>query len=74
MTKAEYDRLQTRLSAMLDHKRLHYKGISGKRAEGYEIAILAVKSMIKDEYAHQKDQLSPPEQAASSTHHGGQRR
>lgn len=53
MTKAEYERLQTRLSAMLDPKRLHYKGISGKREEGYETAILAVKSMLKDEYAHQ---------------------
>lgn len=54
MTKAEYDRLQSRLSAMLNPGRLRYKGITGKREEGYQTAILAVKSMLKDEYTHQK--------------------
>lgn len=53
MTRDEYERLQSRLSAMADPKRFRYKGISGKRQEGYEQAILAVKSMLKDEYNHQ---------------------
>ena len=41
---------------MKDSKRLFAKGISGKRKEGYEAAILAVKSMLKDEFYSQEDQ------------------
>ena len=56
MTRREYERLQERLSVMKDSKRLFAKGISGKRKEGYEAAILAVKSMLKDEFYSQEDQ------------------
>lgn len=56
MTRREYEGLQERLSAMKDSKRLFAKGISGKRKEGYEAAILAVKSMLKDEFYSQEDQ------------------
>ena len=41
---------------MKDPKRLFEKGVSGKRKEGYEAAILAVKSMLKDEFYRQEDQ------------------
>ena len=56
MTRREYEHLQERLSLMKDSKRLFTKGISGKRKEGYEAAILAVKSMLKDEFYRQEDQ------------------
>ena len=56
MTRCEYERLQERLSEMKDSKRLFDKGVSGKRKEGYETAILAVKSMLKDEFYRQEDQ------------------
>lgn len=56
MTRQEYEYLQARLSRMKDSKRLFEKGISGKRKEGYEAAILAVKSMLSDEFYSQGDQ------------------
>lgn len=57
MTRREYEHLQERLSVMKDSKRLFSKGISGKRKEGYEAAILAVKSMLKDEFYSQEDHM-----------------
>lgn len=69
MTRREYERLQERLSVMKDSKRLFAKGISGKRKEGYEAAILAVKSMLKDEFYSQEDQAQI---GASSYTKGGE--
>ncbi len=69
MTRREYERLQERLSVMKDSKRLFAKGISGKRKEGYEAAILAVKSMLKDEFYSQEDQVQI---GASSYTKGGE--
>lgn len=54
---------------MKDSKRLFAKGISGKRKEGYEAAILAVKSMLKDEFYSQEDQAQI---GASSYTKGGE--
>lgn len=54
---------------MKDSKRLFAKGISGKRKEGYEAAILAVKSMLKDEFYSQEDQVQI---GASSYTKGGE--
>lgn len=49
MDRYEYELLQRRLTELMDSKRLFRKGITGKRKEGYELAILAVKSIIKSE-------------------------
>ena len=54
MERWEYDVLQAHISALNDSKRLFAKGISGKRKEGYEAAILAVKSMLSDEFHRQE--------------------
>lgn len=45
MTRSEYVRLQAEVSALMDSYRL-----SGKRREGYEMAILTVKSMLSSEF------------------------
>lgn len=51
MNNKEYETIQHRLSELMDGKRLQRMGIlSGKRKEGYEEAILAVKSMISREF------------------------
>lgn len=44
MTKWEYDNIQSNLSALLD--KMQYKQLTGKRAEGYEQAVLACKSVL----------------------------
>lgn len=48
MTKEEYDRLQDMLTLKLEQKKKD-RFYSGKRLEGYEEAILAVKSMLHNE-------------------------
>ena len=48
MTKEEYDRLQDKLTWKLEQKKKDCF-YSGKRLEGYEEAILAVKSMLHNE-------------------------
>lgn len=50
MTRSEYILLQAEVSALMDSYRLLYKHISGKRREGYEMAILAVKSMLSSKF------------------------
>lgn len=50
MTGSEYVLLQAEVSALMDSHCLLYKHISGKRREGYEMAILAVKSMLSSEF------------------------
>lgn len=44
MTAAEYQKIQRCLSALLARDRMRLKRLSGKRAEGYEEAVLAAKS------------------------------
>lgn len=46
MTAAEYQEIQRRLSALLARDRMRLRQLSGKRAEGYEEAVLAAKSVL----------------------------
>lgn len=46
MTRTEYEKIQAELSELLD--KAGRKGISGKRKEGYELAIRACKSVISN--------------------------
>lgn len=48
MTRTEYEMLQEQLSALLVREKMQDKGITGKRKEGYEAAILAAKSVVKN--------------------------
>lgn len=50
MTRTEYEILQEEFSKLADGKRLCSKGITGKRQEGFEEAILQVKSKLKRVY------------------------
>ena len=48
MTAAEYQGIQRCLSALLARDRMRIRQLSGKRAEGYEEAVLAAKSVLSD--------------------------
>ena len=50
MTEQEYRALQSKLDAKLHH----CNGLTGKRREGYEEAILNVKSMLHDVYKNEE--------------------
>lgn len=50
MTRSEYVLLQAEVSSLMESKRMLYKRITGKQREGYEMAILAVKSMLSSEF------------------------
>lgn len=46
MTKYEYECLQQALSALLDKERLRRKGLSSREKDGYEMGVLACKSVL----------------------------
>lgn len=46
MIKYEYESLQQALSALLDKERLRYKRIGGREKDGYEMGVLACKSVL----------------------------
>jgi hypothetical protein len=48
MDKYTYESAQERLSNLMLSRRLREKGITGKRAEGYEQGILAAKSLFSE--------------------------
>ena len=48
MTVAEYQEIQRSMSALLARDRMRLKQLSGKRAEGYEEAVLAAKSVLSN--------------------------
>lgn len=50
MDRREYDHLQERINDLMKKERLSYKGVYGKRKEGYAEAILAVKSLLSREF------------------------
>lgn len=52
MTRAEYDDLQSRMSRKIDRSP---PGVTGKRKEGYDEAMLAAKSILADWYHSQCD-------------------
>lgn len=58
MTKYEYDELQDRLSKKLKQKQ-DDPFYNGKRLEGFENAILSVKSILKSFYKENEDSLVP---------------
>ena len=60
MTTEEYSRIQKRLTNIMND-RLKQVGYYGKRGEGYEEAILAVKSMLSSEFKPSGRQSSPYE-------------
>lgn len=48
MTKSEYQEIQRQLTALLSRNNMKYKQLTGKRAEGYEQAVLAAKSVLSN--------------------------
>ena len=46
MTKQEYKDLQQALSVLLDKEHLRRKGLSGREKDGYEMGVLACKSVL----------------------------
>lgn len=58
MTKHEYDELQDRLSKKLKQKQ-DDPFYNGKRLEGFESAILSVKSILKSFYKENEDCWTP---------------
>lgn len=54
MTELEYKTLQSRLSRLVYPERMKLIRIYGKRKDGYELAILAAKSMLEDFYIHNR--------------------